>query len=149
LLLLCIASGAMGQPLSDLESIFAADRAFDAATAEGGAAGWVSYFAPGGSMHLASGRTVTGHEAILALMEPAFADPGYSLRWHPENGSMVIPGILGYTTGPYEQRSQDEAGRTVVTRGTYVSMWKKQDDGTWKIILDTGHAEGEPEILED
>lgn len=149
LLILCVASGAMSQPLSDLEQILAADRAFDAATADRGAEGWVSYFAPEGAMHLAGGTTVAGHDAILELMQPAFDDPDYSLRWKPENGAMIIPGVVGYTTGSFEQRARDDAGNTVVTRGTYVSMWRKQPDGAWKIILDTGNAEGDPETIEE
>jgi hypothetical protein len=32
--------------------------------------------------------------------------------------------------------------------GTYVSMWKKQPDGTWKVVFDTGSDQGEPQILD-
>jgi ketosteroid isomerase-like protein len=136
-LFLC-AGLAMADPTAEIDALLAADREFDAQTAEHGVDGWVSYFAEHGSMHLSSGGTVVGHEAIRELMAPFFDDASNSLRWQPESAEILIPGLLGYTRGSYESRSRGDDGETVAAHGTYVSLWKKQDDGIWKVVFDTG-----------
>lgn len=136
-LLLCVGI-AMADPTTDTELLLAADLEFDEQTAERGIDGWVSFFAEHGSMHLSSGSTVVGHDAIRALMGPLFDDPHYSLRWQPTSAAILIPGQLGYTTGRYESAGVGEDEEVVLRYGSYVSMWKKQEDGSWKVVFDTG-----------
>lgn len=118
------------------EQLLQADRDFDLATAEQGADGWVSYFAPDGKMFLRDGRIVQGHEAIRELMAPAFADPDYSLRWSPL--AAEASGELGYTYGDYTSSGKDKEGNAVKRYGRYVTIWKKQADGAWKVAADIG-----------
>lgn len=127
---------------ADLEAILNADREFDAQTAERGVDGWVSFFAKGGCMHVSSGETIVGHDAIREAMTPFFADPANSLRWQPASATMMIPGSVGFTTGPFQNRSRGEDGEIVETTGSYVSVWKKQEDGSWKVVFDTGENDG-------
>ena len=117
------------------------DIQFDLDTAKRGADGWAGYFAQNGSMVLGKGPPITGPQAIHQVMQKAFANPGTSLRWKPQKSEMLIPGSLGYTIGRYERRSLDKDGKTNIQVGTYVSIWKKQQDGTWKILLDTGEPD--------
>jgi ketosteroid isomerase-like protein len=58
------------------------------------------------------------------------------LNWAPEFADIASSGDLGYTTGPWEVRrtAQDPA----VAFGHYVTLWRKQDHGEWKVILDDG-----------
>jgi ketosteroid isomerase-like protein len=63
------------------------------------------------------------------------------LRWQPTRAEILIPGDLGFTTGRYERRAKNKEGKVEVEHGTYVSVWRKQADGSWKIILDTGNAD--------
>ena len=44
---------------------------------------------------------------------------------------------LGYTTGPAEWRKTREDEKPF-GYGQFVSIWKKQGDGTWKVVLDVG-----------
>lgn len=60
-----------------------------------------------------------------------------SIRWQPLDAAISSSGDLGYTIGAYEiVRSGENAG--VVTTGKYVTIWKKQADGSWKVIFDSG-----------
>ena len=43
-------------------------------------------------------------------------------------------GDLGFTYGIYNLEIKD-----TVLKGTYVSIWKKQKDGKWKFVLDSGN----------
>jgi ketosteroid isomerase-like protein len=131
----------------DPETLMQLDRDFDKATHEKGVEGWVVYFAPNGAMVRGDSVTITGHKAIREAMEGAFKDPNYSLRWQPTKGDILIPGVLGYTVGRYENKRKNKEGKMVVAKGTYTSVWKKQADGSWKIVLDTGNQDGPPAVV--
>ncbi len=136
------AFGAVNKATSP-DALIKADRDFDGVTAEKGIDGWVSFFAEEG-MQLTPEGNIKGHEAIRAYMGPAFARPGFSLRWKPTFADIGASGDLGYTTGTYESRGTDAQGNPVVRTGRYVSIWKKQKDGSWKVVLDTGSPDAPP-----
>ena len=127
---------------AERETLLRLDREFDQKVAAGGGgAAWAGYFAENGSMLGKTNPPITGREAIQKTMDPVFANPDFSLRWKPTRAEILIPGDLGFTTGRYERRVKDKDGKVEVERGTYVSVWRKQPDGSWKIILDTGSAD--------
>lgn len=119
------------------------DRAFNAATQAQGVEGWVSFFAEDGSMLRPQGP-ITGHEAIRAAMAPAFANPDFSLTWEPQYAELTPGGRLGYTRGRYVGVRKDAAGHRVESRGTYMNLWHKQPDGSWKVVADIGDPDAAP-----
>ncbi len=135
-----LASWALGapEPTGEREQLLAADRAFDQATAEKGIEGWVAFFAPNGSMLPGDDPPVSGPDAIRQFMGPTLAQPGVSLRWQPTRAEVLIPGVLGMTVGRFERRWEDAEGKPQQRNGTYVTVWKKQPDGSWKVVFDTG-----------
>jgi ketosteroid isomerase-like protein len=46
-------------------------------------------------------------------------------------------GDLGYTTGPWEIRPSGPKDKPTAY-GHFVSVWKRQTDGAWKVVLDLG-----------
>ena len=75
---------------------------------------------------------IAGAEAIDFLSQ--LSDTGYNFSWHPLKGEISKSGDLGFTYGIYELKIRDS-----VYKGTYVTIWKKQEDGSWKFVLDTGN----------
>jgi ketosteroid isomerase-like protein len=134
--------------LEERDALIKADTDFDKATAEKGIEGWVACFAENGSMLTGTDPPITGHEAIRKAMEGAFKNPDFSLRWQPTRAEVLIPGVLGYTAGRYERRAKNQDGKKTLGRGMYVSVWKKQPDKSWKIVLDTGNPDGPPDVVE-
>jgi ketosteroid isomerase-like protein len=57
------------------------------------------------------------------------------LRWAPVKAD--VNGNLGYTFGKWEMRL---AIPDTMMYGTYVTVWKKQENGTWKYVLDAGNS---------
>jgi ketosteroid isomerase-like protein len=45
---------------------------------------------------------------------------------------------LGYSVGEYQRIGKDSSGNPTTATGSYVSIWRKQPDGKWKIVLDIG-----------
>jgi ketosteroid isomerase-like protein len=68
-------------------------------------------------------------------------DSTFTLTWEPAGGDVAESGDLGYTFGIYEMKSKD-----TVLKGTYVSIWRKQKDGRWKFVLDSGNEGVEDRI---
>lgn len=119
--------------LFDLEARFAR------ATAEGGGQAFAIYFAED-AVTLANGKPpVVGHAAIAA--QSTWSPKDYQLTWTPRGGQMSASGEMGFTWGHYEGRSKDRSGNPVVTTGRYMTIWKKQADGTWKVVLDSSNDE--------
>ena len=63
-------------------------------------------------------------------------DAGASMSWEPKGCSLAQSGDLGYTWGVYALRTVPDDS---VTYGTYVNVWKKQDDGSWKFMVNSGN----------
>ena len=62
---------------------------------------------------------------------------GISLKWRPIFAAMSRSCDLGYTTGPSERRKNKEDEKPAAY-GHFVSIWKVQKDGSWKVALDVG-----------
>ena len=131
------------QTKNPAEVLMQADRDFAMATAAKRVDGWVSYFAADG-MQLTPEGNITGHAAIREYMGAAFANPDFSLEWQPRQGDISKSGDLGYTTGRWTSRSKDAQGNPAVRTGRYVTIWKKQADKSWKVVLDTGNPDAPP-----
>jgi ketosteroid isomerase-like protein len=59
------------------------------------------------------------------------------LSWEPEYADVSRAGDLGWTTGPWEFRPSGPEDKPVAF-GEYFTIWKKQNDGSWKAVLDRG-----------
>src|ERR1041385_5630384 len=59
------------------------------------------------------------------------------LSWEPEYADVSRAGDLGYTTGPWEFRPNGPEDKPVAF-GEYFTIWKRQNDGSWKAVLDRG-----------
>jgi ketosteroid isomerase-like protein len=114
-----------------------ADRAFNRATAERRTDGWMEFFAEDASM-IRSAGTITGRAAIREDMTKAFADTSFTLTWEPLQSDVGASGDLGYTNGKFEARFRDAHGNPAVRTGRYLTIWKKQTDGSWKVVRDIG-----------
>lgn len=59
------------------------------------------------------------------------------LAWQPAFAGMAAAGDLGFTTGPWEGKS-DVKDAKPSAYGHFVTVWKKQRDGSWKFVVDLG-----------
>jgi len=121
--------------------LLAADRAFGRATAERRLDGWMSYF-DDDAARLFPGQVVRGLDEIRRLDAELFDDPTLSLKWDPLDGGLFRDLDHGFTTGRYElvRTAQDGSSTDVVSRGTYVTVWRRGGSG-WRVILDTGSSD--------
>ncbi|UCC44159.1 MAG: DUF4440 domain-containing protein [Candidatus Zixiibacteriota bacterium] len=125
------------------EEILKTDREFSRASLEIGMAEAFVKFADDSARMLQNGTwPIQGKEAIRERMS---GDSKATLQWEPYFVDVGASGDLGYTLGKWEHTSVDSAGNTQKAYGTYVSIWKRQADGSWKWVLDTGTTGPKPD----
>jgi ketosteroid isomerase-like protein len=113
-----------------------ADMDFLASVKEHRIGGWISAFSADGMM-VTAGGTAIGEEGIRRVMQPLFQDSTYQITWDPSFARVAASGNMGYTVGHAEsQRMVD--GETRVVRGSYLTVWRRQPDGKWKVEADIG-----------
>ena len=112
-----------------------ADRAFSKLSVQKGMKNaFLEYIDSNGVLLKPNNFPIIGADAIDYLIQAN--DSAYTLEWEPSNGNIAQSGELGYTYGLYKLRI---SGKDSAVFGTYVSIWKKQSDGTWKFVLDSGN----------
>jgi len=122
-------------------ALMQADRAFAAATLERGGDGWADFFAEDGVMFPPSGR-VDGREDIREAMIDAFTPGIPSLEWEPNTAVVAAAADLGYTLGRWRSISRTAAGLdSVRATGNYVTFWRKNAEGQWRVALDIGNRD--------
>jgi ketosteroid isomerase-like protein len=119
--------------LFDLEARFQKD------VSERGGAGFVSWFAPDGVLLGNGAAPLIGRVAIAK--SATWLPKDYQLSWTPTDATMGPSGDIGYTWSHYEGHAKDANGNPVVTNGRFITIWRKEPDGSWKVVLDAGADE--------
>ncbi|MBI4894004.1 MAG: DUF4440 domain-containing protein [Acidobacteria bacterium] len=123
----------------DLEdSLKAADRAFDKSTLERGLDGWMSWFADDAVLNTHEG-VIQGRAAVRAHYSAMFARKEFSIRWQPLHAEASKDGTLGYTIGSAETSFRNDKGEIQKRSGRYLTVWRRQPGGGWKVVSDIGN----------
>jgi ketosteroid isomerase-like protein len=77
---------------------------------------------------------VTRRAAVREAIAKDFA--AEDLTWHSNNASAARAGDLAYTSGVYQSKLKGASGKGSVDKGKYLTVWKKQADGSWKVLFD-------------
>jgi ketosteroid isomerase-like protein len=126
-----IAALLLAASLSPFDQVVASERAFAAASLEKGLhESFLSYLAQDAIVFdplPTSGRAA--HEG-----KPPSKG---SLSWGPAWIAVSSAGDLALSTGPWEFRLRDDQAKEPRT-GYFFSVWRRQDDGGWKVAVDIG-----------
>jgi ketosteroid isomerase-like protein len=105
---------------------------------------FLSYYAADASVYPQGMPIATGSEAIRDTMTKMTSMPGFSLQWSATKADVSASGDLGYTTGTYQMAMNNGAGTPTTEKGKYVTVWKKQSNGQWKVADDIFNADAPP-----
>ncbi len=124
---------------SDVEKeLMQVDREFNQATQEHRLEGWMQYWDDYGVIDRA--HPITGKDAVRAELTPQWEDPNFHLSWTPTAAHALPGGKKGFTWGTWLLTSVDKDGKPVKMTGEYLTVWRKNAEGKWKIIWDGGSA---------
>jgi len=85
---------------------------------------------------LYAGRELVGAEAIRQTWTEDMADPNYAVTWETTKVKVARSGDLAYEMGTFEETRSDAKKKPQTTKGTFLTIWEKQADGTWKVKVD-------------
>jgi ketosteroid isomerase-like protein len=112
-----------------------ADNSFSNLSAEKGMKNaFLEYIDSNGVLLRPNVIPIAGADAVDYII--GLKDEGYTMTWKPNDATVAVSGELGYTYGTYLLQPST---KDTVFYGTYVSIWKKQDDGKWKFILQSAN----------
>ena len=108
------------------------EREFARMSAEKGIKASFTEYLADDSIIFPRGVPINGKQSYIKAKES-----GASLTWYPVFAQVSAAGDLGYSTGPYEYRDNPKA-ETADIYGTFLTIWKRQADGSWRVVLDRG-----------
>ncbi|HEX8253667.1 MAG TPA: alpha/beta fold hydrolase [Thermoanaerobaculia bacterium] len=112
-----------------VEDVRQTELAFAKAFADRDKAKFFSFVADDATF-LSATATLRGKEAVVAGWSRYFARPEAPFAWAPDRVSVSADGTLGSSSGPVFLPDGTHVG-------SFVSTWRKQADGSWKIIFDS------------
>ena len=94
-------------------------------------------FANDGVLLGRNGKFFKGPNQVLERMKPLLESAGKGVKATVTTVDLWLDGETAYETGTYSYKYQ-EAGKPVNEEGRYVTIWKREGDGSWKIAVDMG-----------
>ena len=120
------------------DQIVKSDAAFAQSVADKNREKFLSFIAEATTFSGGTANELHGRDAVMKAWGDFFTPDGPTLSWTPTKGDVIGAGDVGYTTGNSVFRQKDKSGKVTERRGQYVTIWKKQSDGSWKVVFDTG-----------
>ncbi len=86
-----------------------------------------------------------GKDAIVSELKQLVADPAFSLKFQSATVDVSKSGDLAYTQGDFQtSMTNPKTHKVVDAQGSYVTVYRKQPDGSWKVVSDIATMSGEP-----
>ncbi len=129
----------MARRTGALEAIRAADADFsNDATKFGAGEAFGRYAATDAQIFSGPGEFISGPHAISESFGPPTEKN--TLVWHPVHGEVAASGDLGFTVGNAVFTGIREDGAQMQRFSKYLTIWKKQRDGSWRYVVDGGSS---------
>jgi len=119
-------SGPASDPGLARDALLIADQDLGQALADGDPAAYRSYATADVRVLRNGNAPGSGPDALIA------AAPPFAIESAPDGVGVAVSADLGYTYGQVRARGNAEPAPT----GYYLRIWRRQDDGSWKLTLD-------------
>ena len=83
-----------------------------------------------------------GRGEVLEAWTGFLTAGGPAIRWRPQYTEVTDDGNLAISRGPYRTRSVGEDGEIRESWGHFISTWRRNADGEWLVVFDSGGDAG-------
>lgn len=118
------------------EAVRATERAFAKTMADRDLAAFARFIAPD-AVFMDGTEASRGAEAVVAGWRDLFKGTAAPFSWEPEVIEVLPTGQLALSSGPVHNAKGERTG-------TFHSVWRRERDGTWRIVLDHGCSCAKP-----
>jgi uncharacterized protein (TIGR02246 family) len=119
------------------QQILAQEDKWNQAYAERDAEALAGFYADDAALASPDQQLVRGKEAIRQGAAEMAQDPNLQLSFRANRVQVADSGDLAYTRGQYTMTSTNPGtNQPQSTRGYYLTVWQKQEDGSWKAVED-------------
>ena len=113
------------------DQVWKAETAFAKTMADRDHAKFASFLADEATFFGSKG-VMRGKAEVAEGWKRFFEGPAAPFAWGPEKVEVLASGTLAMSSGPVTDPETGKRG------GTFISVWRREMDGTWKIVLDNG-----------
>jgi ketosteroid isomerase-like protein len=110
--------------------VFVAESSFAATMASRDSVAFARFIAPD-AVFFGEKAVLRGKPAVVEGWSRFFAGRDAPFSWRPEKVEVLDSGSLALSTGPVH----DPEGRQI---GTFSSIWRRESDGSWRVVFDKG-----------
>ena len=135
IVIICLAAQMIAQGQSPLQEMVKTEQAFSKMAQEKNTRDAFAAFIADDGLLFRPGA-VNGKKWMLENPLPP-SDKKPLLAWQPSYAGVATSGDMGFTTGPWEFKN-DIKDEKPSAYGHFVTVWKKQTDGSWKFVVDLG-----------
>lgn len=121
-----------------------ADAAFEAAASSGDMDAAVAMHMPDAMIFPPGQPMVTGSDAVGQLWTEMTAMPGFAISWDVQGTSASASGDVGYSWGTAQLTMTGPDGSPMTSEEKYVTVWRKNAAGEWKIAIDIFNSNAQP-----
>ena len=119
------------------EEIRQTEQAFSALSEKEGMATAFLAYAAEDAVLMRNNKLIKGYDAIEDRFKANPVVPSAAtLTWEPDFVDVSGSGDLGYTYGTYTLVTTDSLGNNSTSTGVFHTVWKRQEDGSWKFVWD-------------
>jgi ketosteroid isomerase-like protein len=131
-LVLLLAAGVHAQPEATLtEQVRRAEVAFAKTMADRDHTTFTSFLADEAIFVGGPKEVFRGAKEVAAGWKRFYEGPQAPFSWEPDQVQVLDSGTLALSSGPV----RDPSGKRI---GTFNSIWRREPDGKWKILIDNG-----------
>lgn len=101
----------------------------------------VSFYADDAVVMPPNGPSATTKEAVRKAWKDLLDLPGMAISWKTTKVAVAKSEDIAYASGSYEVTMNDASGKPVKEIGKYLEVFKKQEDGKWKCVMDIWNSD--------
>lgn len=122
---------------ADVQAIKGIETQWNQAYSDKDAEKLVGNYADDAVLMAPGGPAIVGKDAIRTALKQMVSDPAMTLKFEASKVDTSSSGDMGYTQGSYTLTLTDPVSKQLINdHGSYVTVYHKQADGTWKAISD-------------
>lgn len=125
---------------SATQEVICAETGFSRAAESRNKALFLSFVDP--DARFVNSRISRGRAEVAEAWAIFFKADGPKMRWRPRTVAISADGGLAISRGPYRSVSVGEDGERVESWGTFISTWRRNSEGAWQVLFDTGGDAG-------